>query len=69
MDSKKRSMLQFTALSALSVLAAATLTACNKAEAPAPAAAPAAAPASAAAPKPASLKIAFAFVGPVGDGG
>src|SRR3569832_232617 len=69
MDIKKRSMLQFAALSALSVIAAATLTACNKAEAPAPAAAPAAAPASAAAPKAEPLKIAFAYVGPVGDGG
>jgi simple sugar transport system substrate-binding protein len=69
MDLKKRSMLQFAALSTLSVLAAATLTACNKAEAPAPAPAPAAAPASAPAAKAEPLKIAFAYVGPVGDGG
>jgi basic membrane protein A len=45
--------------------AAAALTACSKKE-EAPAAAPAA---SAAAAKPAPLKIAFAYVGPVGDGG
>jgi len=51
------------ALAALA--AAATLTACSKKE-EAPAAAPAA---SAAAAKPEPLKIAFAYVGPVGDGG
>jgi simple sugar transport system substrate-binding protein len=49
--------------------AAAALVGCGKKEEPA-AAPQAAAPASAAAPaKPAPLKIAFAYVGPVGDGG
>ena len=53
---------------ALAALAAAALTACSKKEEPrvAAAAAPAA---SAAAAKPEPLKIAFAYVGPVGDGG
>lgn len=45
---------------------AATLAGCGKKEEPPPAAQ---APASAPAPKPAPLKIAFAYVGPVGDGG
>jgi len=61
-DIHKRSWLKYVALSAL---AAAALTACGKKEqaaAPAPAAAPAAA-------KPEPLKVAFAYVGPVGDGG
>ena len=72
MDLKKRSMLK---LAALSALAAAALAGCGKKEEPAPtpaptAAAPAAAPASAPAPaKPEPLKIAFAYIGPVGDGG
>jgi len=64
-DLKKRSTLHAAALAA----AVAGLAACGKSEPPAPAAAPeptAAAPA-AAAPEP--LKIAFAYVGPVGDGG
>ena len=61
-DVKKRSMLR---LAALSALAAAGLAGCSKTEAPPPAPAPAAAPA----PKPEPLKIAFAYVGPVGDGG
>jgi simple sugar transport system substrate-binding protein len=67
-DLKKRSMLK---LATLSALAAAALVGCSKSEAPAPAPTPAAAPASAAAPapKPEPLKIAFAYVGPVGDGG
>ncbi|WBY00682.1 BMP family ABC transporter substrate-binding protein [Ramlibacter tataouinensis] len=67
-DLKKRSLLQAAALSAI---AATALVACGKKEEPAPAAAPtAAAPASApAAPKPEPLKIAFAYIGPVGDGG
>jgi basic membrane protein A and related proteins len=68
MDIKKRSMLQLATISALSALAASTMVACSKSEAPAPAPAPAAAPA-AAAPKAEPLKIAFAYVGPVGDGG
>eukprot|EP01136_Pigoraptor_vietnamica_P036300 Opistho-1_new@102703 len=53
-------------LAGLSALALA-LVACGKKEEAAPAAA--SAPASAAAPKPEPLKIAFAYVGPVGDGG
>ena len=64
-DLKKRSMLQ---LAALSALAATALVGCGKKEAPPPAA-PAPAPAAAPAPKPEPLKIAFAYVGPVGDGG
>ncbi len=63
-DLNKRSMLKVAALSAV---AAAALVGCGKKEA-APAAAPAASAASAAA-KPEPLKIAFAYVGPVGDGG
>jgi basic membrane protein A len=68
MDMKKRSMLK---LAALSAVAAGSLVACSKSEAPAPApaAAPAPAVASAPAPKAEPLKIAFAYVGPVGDGG
>ncbi|WP_457323337.1 BMP family ABC transporter substrate-binding protein [Roseateles sp. P5_E11] len=50
---------------ALAALAAAALAGCSKKEEP-PAAAT---PASAAAAKPEPLKIAFAYVGPVGDGG
>jgi len=64
-DLKKRSMLK---LAALSALAATALAGCSKTEAPPPAA-PAPAPAAAPAPKPEPLKIAFAYVGPVGDGG
>ena len=63
-DQTKRSMFRVVALSAV---AAAALVACGKKEEAAPAAAPAAA-----APAPAKaepLKIAFAYVGPVGDGG
>ncbi|WP_295855000.1 BMP family ABC transporter substrate-binding protein [uncultured Xylophilus sp.] len=65
-DLTKRSFLHTAALSAV---AAAALVGCGKKEEPAPAAttpAPAAAPAPAAT---APLKIAFAYVGPVGDGG
>jgi basic membrane protein A len=65
-DLNKRRMLKLAALSA----ATAALVACGKKEeppAPAPAPAPVAAPAPA--PKPAPLKVAFAYVGPVGDGG
>lgn len=68
-DLKKRSLLRVAALAAA---AAAGLAACSKSEAPAPAPAPtAAAPASAAAPapKPEPLKVAWVYVGPVGDGG
>ncbi len=66
-DVNKRSLLQVAALSAI---AAAVLVGCGKKEEPAPA--PAAAPAPVAAPAPPKaepLKIAFAYVGPVGDGG
>ncbi|MCW5232832.1 BMP family ABC transporter substrate-binding protein [Verminephrobacter eiseniae] len=55
-------------LAALFAAAAAALTGCGKKEEPAPAPAPAPA-AQAPAPKPEPLKIAFAYVGPVGDGG
>ena len=66
-DLQKRSMLKVAALSAV---AAAALVGCGKKEEPAPAPAPAPAPvAEAPAPKPEPLKIAFAYVGPVGDGG
>lgn len=70
-DFKKRSLLRVAALAAA---AAAGLAACGKQETPAPAPAPAptaAAPAAAPAPAPTAepLKIAFAYVGPVGDGG
>ncbi|MEI6759160.1 MAG: BMP family ABC transporter substrate-binding protein [Betaproteobacteria bacterium] len=55
-------------IAALTAVASAALVGCGKKEEPAPA--PVAAPAaSAAAPKPEPLKIAFAYVGPVGDGG
>ena len=65
-DLQKRSLLK---LAALSALAAAALAGCGKKEEAAPAA-PAAAPAaSAPAAKAEPLKIAFAYVGPVGDGG
>src|SRR5215204_1919136 len=66
-DIKKRSTLQ---LATLFAVAATALVGCSKTEAPPPAPAPAAAaPAAAPAPKPEPLKIAFAYVGPVGDGG
>ena len=66
-DLQKRSMLKVAALSAV---AAAALVGCGKKDEPAPAPAPAPAPvAEAPAPKPEPLKIAFAYVGPVGDGG
>ena len=54
-------------IAALTAVASAALVGCGKKEAPpAPVAAPAAA---ASAPTPEPLKIAFAYVGPVGDGG
>src|SRR4051812_35840965 len=66
-DLNKRSMLKLATLSALTATA---LIGCSKSEAPAPAPASAPAPAAASAPaKPAPLKVAFAYVGPVGDGG
>jgi basic membrane protein A len=63
----KRRLLQVGSLTALA--ASALLVGCGKKEEPKPAAAAAPAPASAPAPKPEPLKIAFAYVGPVGDGG
>ena len=66
-DHHKRSLLKLAALAA----AASALVACGKKDEPTPTPAPAPAPA-AEAPAPAKadpLKIAFAYVGPVGDGG
>ncbi len=71
-DFKKRSLLK---IAALTVVTSAALMGCSKKEEPAPAPAPApvaAAPAPAPAPeppKPEPLKVAFAYIGPVGDGG
>ena len=67
-DLNNRSLLK---LAALTADASSALVGCGKKEeAAAPAAAPAPAPAAAAAPAPAApLNIAFAYVGPVGDGG
>ena len=59
-DLQKRSLLKAVALTAV---ATAALMGCGKKEEPAPA------PAASAPAKPAPLKIAFAYVGPVGDGG
>ena len=64
-DTKKRTLFRLAALA--TVASTAALVGCGKKEAPA-AAAPAAAP-TAPAPKPEPLKIAFAYVGPVGDAG
>jgi basic membrane protein A and related proteins len=65
-DLNKRSLIKAAALTAL---ASAALMGCGKKE-EAPVAAPAApAPAVAEAPKAEPMKIAFAYVGPVGDGG
>ncbi|MBS3997146.1 MAG: BMP family ABC transporter substrate-binding protein [Hydrogenophaga sp.] len=61
-DLSKRSLIK---LAALTAVASAALIGCGKKEE----AAPAAAPAAAEAPKAEPLKIAFAYVGPVGDGG
>ncbi len=66
-DLHKRALLKVAALSAV---AAAALVGCGKKEEPAPAPAPAPTPVTEApAPKVEPLKIAFAYVGPVGDGG
>jgi simple sugar transport system substrate-binding protein len=62
-DLQKRSLMR---LAALTAVASAALVGCGKKEEPV-AAAPA--PAASAPAKPAPLKIAFAYVGPVGDGG
>jgi basic membrane protein A len=64
-DLQKRTLLKVAALTAV---ASATLVGCGKKEEPAPVPAPAPV-ASAPAPKPEPLKIGFAYVGPVGDGG
>jgi basic membrane protein A and related proteins len=68
-STSKRTLLKLAGWSTLAATAA--LVGCGKKEEAAPtAAAPASAPASAAvAAKPEPLKIAFAYVGPVGDGG
>ena len=66
--SSKRKLLKLAGWSTLAATAA--LVGCGKKEEAKPAApAAASAPASAAAAKPAPLKIGFAYVGPVGDGG
>ena len=64
LDPKKRSLIK---LAALSAVAAAALMGCGKKEAVAPA--PAAAPTAAAPAKPEPLKVAFVYIGPIGDGG
>ncbi|MEI8168727.1 MAG: BMP family ABC transporter substrate-binding protein [Rhodoferax sp.] len=64
-DLQKRSLLKIAALTAV---ASAAMVGCGKKEEPAPAPKPAPV-ASAPAPKAEPLKIAFAYVGPVGDGG
>ena len=64
-DFQKRSLLKIAALGAV---ASVVLVGCGKKEEPDPAPAPAPA-ASAPAPKAEPLKVAFAYVGPVGDGG
>src|SRR5450830_507165 len=63
-DLQKRALLRVAALTAVASVA---LVGCGKKEEPAPAPAPAAAASAPAKPEP--LKIAFAYVGPVGDGG
>jgi simple sugar transport system substrate-binding protein len=63
----KRSLIKFAGLT--SVAAAAALVGCGKKEEAPAAAAPASAPAAAAPAKAEPLKVAFAYVGPVGDGG
>ena len=63
-DPQKRSLLKLAALSAIT---SAALIGCGKKEEAAPAPAPA--PAAAAPAKAEPLKIAFAYIGPVGDGG
>ncbi len=63
----KRSLLKLAGWSTL--VATAGLVGCGKKEAAPAASAPAAASASAATAKPEPLKVAFAYIGPVGDGG
>lgn len=64
-DLQKRSLLK---LATLSAVAATALMGCGKKDEAAPVA-PAAEPVAAAPAKPEPLKIAFAYIGPVGDGG
>ena len=64
----KRTLLELAGWTAVAA-AAAALAGCGKKEAPPPTPAPAPAAAPAAPPKPEPLKVAFAYVGPVGDGG
>jgi simple sugar transport system substrate-binding protein len=63
---QKRALLKIAALTAV---ASAALVGCGKKEEPVATPAPAAPVASAPAPKVEPLKIAFAYVGPIGDGG
>ena len=65
-DLKKRT---FFKLAAVSAVAAAALVGCGKKETPPPAVTAPVAATPAAPAKPEPLKIAFAYVGPVGDGG
>lgn len=65
-DLQKRALLK---IAALGTVATAVMVGCSKQEAPAPAPTPTPAPVAAAPAKPEPLKIAFAYVGPVGDGG
>jgi basic membrane protein A and related proteins len=65
-DLQKRSLLK---LAAFSAVAAAALAGCGKKEEPAPAPAPAPVAAAPAPAKVEPLKVAWAYVGPVGDGG
>jgi basic membrane protein A len=65
-DLHKRSLLRVAALTAAAGVA---LVGCGKKEEPVPVVATPAPAVSAPAPKPEPLKIAFAYVGPVGDGG
>ena len=67
-DLQKRSLLRLSALTAATAAAAALVACSPPPPPPAPAPAPAAS-APAPAPKPDPLKIAFAYVGPTGDGG
>ena len=60
---------RYFTMTALTAVAAAALVGCGKKEEAKPVATTPAAAASAPAPKPEPLKIAFAYVGPVGDGG
>jgi len=63
----KRALIRVSGWAALAATAA--LVGCGKKEEAAPAAAPASAPAAEAPKKPEPLKVAFAYVGPVGDAG